>query len=500
MAVSGSHQSRAGQPPLLGLPEKFDFTLLCERARQLAAQPFRPSLVAQTSALEQIDYDAYQKIRFRPGRALWSDRAGSFPISFFHLGRYFKEPVSIHVVEAGEAREIIYSPDFFDIPANHVAWTLPRGIGFAGFRVMNPDSRGDWLAFLGAAYFRSAGPLKQYGPSARGVAIDTGLSSPEEFPRFTSFWLEASAEASALNIYALLDGPSLAGAYRMIASRQSSVIMEIRAEIFIRKPVQRLGIAPLTSMFWYGENNRSQAKDWRPEIHDSDGLAIWTGNGERIWRPLVDPPSVQTNSFMDKDVRGFGLLQRDRDPDHFQDDQVFYERRPSVWVEPVGPWGEGAVQLVEIPTDDEVHDNIVAYWVPKQPASSGAALSFDYRLRWVAEEPFPPAAGRVVATRLGRGGVPGQAHPPGRRKFAVDFAGGPLELQADAGNVVPVVTASRGEVHDAAALHVTGSNRWRAFFDLQATGPAPINLRMFLRGGDRALTETWLYQYFPEQP
>ncbi|MBX6322230.1 MAG: glucan biosynthesis protein D, partial [Rhodospirillaceae bacterium] len=482
----------------LGPAEPFDFTRLRERARQLAAAPYRPPVLRATDIIDRLDYDAHRQIRFRMDEALWADGGGPYAVAFFHLGRFFKEPVRIHVVEAGEAREVLYAPAYFDIPADSPAAALPPDIGFAGFRIMNPGGKGDWLAFLGASYFRSAGALDQYGLSARGLAIDTGLSTPEEFPRFSEFWLEAPPDRPGpIDIYALLEGPSVAGAYRMAAWRDRGVRMEIRAELFLRAAVQRLGIAPLTSMFWYGENNRGQARDWRPEIHDSDGLAIWAANGERVWRPLADPPGVQTNSFYGDDVRGFGLLQRDRDFDHYQDDQVFYDRRPSAWVEPLEPWGAGVVQLVELYTEDETHDNVVAYWVPKEPARAGSAWSFAYRLHWTADEPYPSGLARVVATRLGRGGNPGQPHPPGRHKFAIDLAGGPLPgLGRDAGISV-FVTASRGTISDAAALPVVGTDRWRVFFDLTVDGAAPVDLRMLLQRGARPVSETWLYQFFP---
>jgi len=288
------------------------------------------------------------------------------------------------------------------------------------------------------------------------------------------------------------------GAYRFDWVKQEGVVVGIRAELFCREDISRMGVAPLTSMFWFGENNRHQATDWRPEVHDSDGLALWTGSGERLWRPLNNPQTVRTSSFFDDSPRGFGLLQRDRAFHNFEDDGVFYDRRPSVWVEPLGDWGAGAVQLVEIPTDDEIHDNIVAYWVPETPAVAGSHWSFAYRLHWLADEPYPPeSVGRVRHTRLGRGGIPGQPRPQGVRKFVIDFEGGPLADLRKADEVVPVITASRGAVDNDYALQVVGTRSWRVFFDLHVDGAEPAELRCFLRLGQRTLTETWLFQYIP---
>ena len=254
----------------------------------------------------------------------------------------------------------------------------------------------------------------------------------------------------------------------------------------------------MTSMFWYSETNHMQSRDWRPEIHDSDGLALWTGAGERVWRPLNNPIYVQTSSFFDKNPRGFGLFQRDRNFENYQDDNVFYERRPSLWVEPLEPWGEGAVQLVEIPTNREAEDNIVAYWVPQAPVQAGSTRTFKYRLHWVADEPYPSNLGRVIATRLGRGGNPAmEIPPPNKSKIVIDFSGGPLDQLDGKAPVQLVLDASGGKIDEDFVIQVVGTKRWRAFFDIEAENMNPVDIRAYLRLGDRALTETWLYQYIP---
>jgi glucans biosynthesis protein len=483
-----------------GPAQPFDLEWLKREARALAERPYQAPEIRHPELLETIDYDAYQQIRFKPERALWADGGAPFPVQFFHLGRYFKAPVRMYEVANGEAREILYSTDYFTFGETRLDERLPGDIGFAGFRVM--DGHGvatDWLAYQGAAYFRTSGALNQYGLSARGLAIDTAMPWPEEFPRFTAFWLERTPEGGAhFVVHALMDSPSVAGAYRFDWRNDGGQVADIRAELFCRNQITRMGVAPLTSMFWFAESNRHLATDWRPEIHDSDGLAIWTGAGERIWRPLINPPSVQTSSFVDDNPRGFGLLQRDRAFHNYEDDGVFYDRRPSVWVEPQDGWGRGAVQLVEIPTDDEIHDNIVAYWVPEQPVLAGSQWSFGYRLHWLADEPYPATAvARVGHTRLGRGGIPGQPRPEGARKFVIDFEGGPLADLEKQDEVEPVVDVSRGRLDNAYALQIVGTRNWRAFFDLYVDGPEPVELRCFLRLGERTLTETWLYQHHP---
>jgi glucans biosynthesis protein len=382
------------------------------------------------------------------------------------------------------------------MPPDSPARALGDKGGFAGFKVLNADKRTDWMAYLGASYFRSADPFNQYGLSARGLALDTAVAGPEEFPIFTGFWLQQDAGAD-LTLYALLDGPSVAGAFRIVHRRSAAgLAQDIDVALHFRKAVTRLGLAPLTSMYWYGQSDRTPSDDWRPQIHDSDGLSIWTGAGERIWRPLANPPRVITNAFLDHDPRGFGLMQRDRAFDDYQDDGVFYDRRPSAWVEPIGDWGAGSVQLVEIPTGSEIDDNIVAFWTPAAPVRAGDAMRLRYRLFWTDEEPAPVGVARVVATRIGRGGRPGQPPPPGARKFVVDFAGGRLPELNKGSGVKAVVGVSRGAPVDAVAYPVVGTSRWRLMFDVDLAAGTSVDLRAFLRLKEEALSETWNFQAF----
>ena len=488
----------------LGPATPFGFDALVERARKAAARPYSAPFKPAPDIVKKIDYDVHGKIRFKPERALDANGPSAYPVTFFHLGQFFQSSVRMHQVADGKAREILYSPDYFEMPADSIARRLPKNSGFAGFRFQEPRRRPDWktqdwLAFLGASYFRAIGALGQYGLSARGVAVNTTApGAAEEFPDFTEFYIEgADSESDAAVVYAFLDGPSVTGAYRFACKRTTGVVMDVEAAVFVRKAVPQLGIAPLTSMFWFSEYDRGFRVDWRPEVHDSDGLALWTGSGERIFRALNNPTRTVTSSFLDKTPKGFGLLQRDRVFDHYLDG-VNYDRRPSLWVEPLSDFGEGAVQLVEIPTNDEIHDNIVAFWAPAAPAVPGSAFRFRYRLHWLADEPYPDAnLARVVATRIGRGGKPGQPRPKGVTKFVVEFAGKALDTLSKDAKPLAKITASRGEVSYVFVEQIPNVKRWRAQFDVSATGTEPVELRMYLAAENLTLSETWFHQLDP---
>ncbi len=489
----------------LGPAATFSFDSLKAMAQRMAGEPYAGPARPSPDIVAKINYEAWGKIKFNMDHALFADGPGRFPVSFFHLGMFFQKAVEMHVVNAGSAREIIYDQSYYEMPEDSIAKKLPQGAGFAGLRIQESSDglldwhKNDWVAFLGADYFRAIGELRQYGLSARAVALDVAVAGkPEEFPDFTKFYIDRAETGDSLTFYALLEGPSIVGACRFLLSRGKGVTMDIDQTLFLRGDVARFGLAPLTSMYWFSETKKETGIDWRPEVHDSDGLALWMGTGERAWRPLNNPPSIITSSFTDENPRGFGLLQRDRAFDHYQDG-VFYDRRPSLWVEPKDSWGKGAVQLVEIPTDDEIHDNIVAMWVPGKAATARSEVKLSYRLYWVADEPFPTDLARCVATRLGNGGQPGQPRPKGVRKFMVEFKGPPLQALPFGVKPEAVLWASRGTFSyiftEAVPDDVPG--HWRAQFDFTVTGTEPVEMRLFLRAGEKTFSETWLYQYHP---
>ena len=489
--------------------EAFDYAQLKGQARSLAGQPYQAPKSNLAPMLADLTYDQYNNIRARQDHSLWADEALDFHIQFFHTGRGFTENVRMYEVRNGQARAILYDPAMFDYDRSGLdpAKLRDKG-GFAGFRLQSSlNWKADVTAFLGAAYFRAVGDTRQYGLSARGAAVDTATDHAEEFPRFVAFWFERPAKGSnSVTVYALMDSVSLTGAYRFVIQPAGTQIIDVDAALYPRKAIERLGLAPLTSMFQNGENDRRVANDWRPEIHDSDGLSIWTGSGEWIWRPLTNPPNVRVNSFLDENPRGFGLLLRDRNWDHYQDDNVYYDRRPSLWIEPrsgpAGGWGKGAVQLVEIPTPDETSDNIVAYWNPAEPVKPGTELLYSYRMYWGSIMPVNPPLAHTVATRTGIGGTVGQKRNSFSWHFTVDFVGGDLAALLKDSEVETVVTTSRGTLEHVTAHQVPEFGGWRALFEVRLSDDSvePVDLRCFLRIHGRPLTETWIYQWLPPPP
>jgi glucans biosynthesis protein len=484
----------------LGSPQPFDFAWLKGRARALAGVPYQKPTGTLPDEVKALDWDRHQAIFYRADHALWANDGRRFRLKFFHLGMYSDAPVRMHELVDGMAQQLAYDPEMFDYGKSGLNPSrMPKDLGFAGFRVnFHSDWEHDAAAFQGASYFRAVGGERQYGLSARGLAIDSGGN--EEFPRFTEFWLEKPApDAPLCTVYALLDSPSVAGAYRFDVRPAERLVMDVDAALYPRRAIERAGIAVLTSMFQYGENDRRVANDWRPEIHDSDGLSMWAGSGEWLWRPLANPAQIRFSAFTDENPRGFGLLQRDRSFDHYQDDGAFYDRRPSLWVEPKANWGKGTIQLVELPTDDETNDNIVAFWTPEERPRAGEERLFSYRLHWGASPPVQAPAARVAATRTGIGGVVGRKRQYVSWRFAIDFAGGDLSLVGDETRMTAVITTSRGAVEIASARPLNSIQGYRAMFDLRLPDdrPVPVELRVYLAFQGQPMSETWCYQWTP---
>ena len=473
VAAHAGAAPRRGGGPRFGPAVPFSWDRLVDQAKALSTRRYVPRARADDVA---ADFDAATRRAYGPAETL-ADLVRLMPVT--HLA---PEPVRLNVVEHGMARPVLSTKGLF----SGGAALMP-----AGFRILNQNLAGDWLAFQGASYFRAVGPRNQYGLSARGIAVNTGLDGPEEFPSFTDFWIEHLSPRRFM-IHALLDGPSITGAFAFdCAQEPGGVTQGVRSVLFPRRDIARLGIAPGTSMFWYDQKDRRTANDWRPEIHDSDGLAIWSGNGERIWRPLSNPAHPRTASFRSDGVRGFGLIQRDQRFADYEDDGAFYDRRPSLWVEPAGDWGKGAVMLYEMPTDGETNDNIVAFWVDDRPVRAGERREYAYRLRWMSQDPFEGDVARVVDIRVGAAGIPGLPPVAGARKYVVDFEGKGLVGLDRRSGVEGVVNLARPALMALSVYPVEGQNgRWRATIDIRDDPGNPKELRLFLRRGSAALSET----------
>lgn len=471
----------------------FDRSIVRQLARDAATKPYKAPDTKLPDNLKNLDYDHYRQIRFLPERALWRSEKLPFEVQFFHRGFFYAPRIDIYEVANGQATKIAYRPDDFSFGSN----TPPSpdmDLGFAGFRIHAPINKPDYYdevcVFLGASYFRAVAKGEIYGLSARGLAINTGEAKGEEFPLFKTFWIEKPASnANSIVVHALLDSESATAAYRFTIRPGDSTVFDVELAIYPRVNLDHTGLMPMTSMFFFGPNDRNEVDDFRPAVHDSDGVAIYNGRGEELWRPLSNPKDLQISTFADLNPRGFGLMQRQKNFIAYQDLELKFEKRPSLWAEPIGDWGEGSVQLIEIPTKEEIHDNIAAFWRPKDALQAKGEHTYTYRLHWGPNTQKASSLARFSRTGVGAKG-------DGVRIFVLDLIGDRLK-SIDPNNMHGNVTAEKAEIKNIVTQPNPATEGWRLSFELSVKDKAPIELRAFLMQGNEAVSEVWVYRWVP---
>ena len=466
--------------PTHAAEEPFDAQTVPRLARALSEAAYRKPDAPLPTPFNDLSYDAYRQIRFDPRQALWRGLGLSFEAQFFHRGSIFADRVDLWEVAGGRATAIPYDASAFGFGPTAPPTT---DLGWAGFRLHTPLNRPDVMdevaVFLGATYFRAVARGQGYGLSARAFGLNTADPGGEEFPAFRAFWLERPEPgATSITVTGLLDSPSVAGSARITVRPGDTTIMDVALTLYPRVDLPQAGLGGMASMFLFDSTNRASADDYRRAVHDSNGLQIHNGRGEQLWRALANPRTLQVSTFQDASPRGYGLLQRPRTLDAFEDLEARYEARPGLWVEPVGDWGEGAVQLVEIPTKQEIHDNIVAQWRPKQPLAAKEEHRFTCRLHWTAAAPGLPPLARWTRSRSG-------AAPDGRL-FVLDAGPAPGPLRA-------LVTASAGKVANVTVQPASDGSRLA--FELLPGGAPTVELRAQLLAGDTPASEAWLYRW-----
>ncbi|MBE9605916.1 glucan biosynthesis protein G [Acetobacteraceae bacterium H6797] len=485
-----------GITPALAEPpaeQPFDGETPRRIARELAQKSYSAPSTDLPKALNDMSYDEYRRIRFDPQRALWKNENLPFQLQAFHRGFLYRSRVDLFEVSNGKSRPIAYSPDLFIF--QNVTRPDPADLGFAGFRLHAPINRPDYFdevcAFLGASYFRAVGKDLLYGLSARGLSIRTGDAAGEEFPAFRTFWIEKPREGmNGITVHALLDSESATAAYRFFIKPGEDTVFDVESTVFPRVDIPTAGIAPLTSMFMFNANNRNRFDDYRPAVHDSDGLMMATGRGEQVWRPLANPRELQISVLGDINPRGFGLMQRARGFSDFDDLEARYERRPSLWVEPIGDWGEGAVHLVEIPTTTEIHDNIVAFWRPKDTLKAKGEYRYTYRLHWLPQHLGNGGLARLVSTASGNGWT------QGARLFVLEAQGGKLADIPPDTELKAVVEAGGAKIANVVVHPNPETKGWRLNFEMTPGNSKLVELRAQLQNADgQPLSETWIYRW-----
>ena len=480
---------------------------IVDAARTSATESYEQDDHGLNSKLKEVDYTTYRSIRFKPEQSLWHGE-NDYELQFFHPGFLYEYPVTIHTIgESNKPERLAFNSDMFnyDGSASGLAGLTDEKSGFAGFRVhypiKNEEYKDEFAVFLGASYFRLVGKNQVYGISARGLAIDTALAKGEEFPHFTEFWIIEPSKGKPITIYARLESPSVAGAYKFVIQPDIDTSVKVESWLFARDDVNKLGIAPFTSMFLYGENTEKRHDDYRPEVHDSDGVLMVTHADEEIWRPLTNPARLQVTSLSDANPKGFGMLQRDGKWDNYLDAEANYHLRPGLWVTPEAGFEKGRLEVVEIPTKSEIHDNIVAFWTPEKPFKAGESLYFAYELKTVEQNPFVSELASVVRTRQGKAVLPGDEFKDDAlsttRQFSVDFSA-PSDTAFDNKSMKLVVQGTNGTISRQRLYPVADGQEWRATFFVKPKEKQTVDMRAYIEKDGKRVSEVWNYVYQPK--
>ncbi|MCY4303513.1 MAG: glucan biosynthesis protein G [Aestuariivita sp.] len=479
-------------PNFVHASDFFLFEGVIARARKLANRPYQQRISVPKDWLD-LTYDEYKKFWFRTSDALWSKSKRPFVVDFFHPGLYFPRPVRINTVIDNVVEPFKFNFDLFDKTDTAPSLSIADSLGYSGFRLRTefdqPGIKEEFCVFQGASYFRAIGQGQVYGLSARGLALKTGDPTGEEFPEFIEFWLKAPTfQQSNFFLYALLDSQSVSGAYKFEITPGQTCHIDVTATLFPREKLSHIGIAPLTSMFLFDETNRNRFDDFRTAVHDSDGLGIYNGAGEMIWRPLANPKKLQISAFLDNNPRGFGLMQRARKQSNFADLEAHYHRRPSLWIEPKSDWGRGTISLVEIPTEKEIYDNIVAYWRPAASISAGHKLDLSYRMTWGEQSPIDIDLPRVINTRLGKSVF--------NSGFivAIDFESHPI-FNDDLDLISIHIQSNQAETTKGILQRNPETGGVRLGFRFVPKRAPLAELRAQLRKNDAMASEVWLYRW-----
>jgi glucans biosynthesis protein len=491
---------------------------VAKRALERAQKTFHSPRADLPKVLRQdnLDYDKYREIRFRRDRALWSADDLPFRIEFFHPGYLYQEPVHVYEFTLTHVQPIRFVQDFFDYGDLKIQNQIPVNTGYAGFRVLYPLNQTNQLdelgAFLGASYFRLLGKDQRYGMSARGLALNSGESDrPEEFPIFTDWWLgKPQKEDTELRLFAILDSVSCVGAYEFLIRPGDTTVCDVEAVLYLREtnkvlkvnpqrqPIKTIGLAPLTSMFWFGKTTERKPDDYRSEVHDSDGLLAKMDSGEVLWRPLDNPSVIRHQIFSAPNIRGFGLMQRERSFAAYQDSFNPYQLVPSVWVEPHGNWGDGDLHLLELSAQFEGLDNIVAFWDPKIKPAPLQPYRFGYTLCWTrdnGENGMKLSDERVVSTRVGL-----DLNCKECRQIVIDFDGPKLDAIPESKPPMAIANCStNAAIVDNQVIRNEDLGTWRVILKMQPNpgNVDPVDLRCTLQQGTNILSETWTYQWSP---
>jgi glucans biosynthesis protein len=482
-----------GPGVILAAPVAFGPGSVTDMARALAKKPFKAISADLPDPFKNLTFEQYAAIHTRPEARVWTTEAVGFALEPLHRGFIYENAIELNIVSQGQAYRLVYDAKLFDLGALHPSPKI-GDMGFSGFRVLVPHDKPDFTeiaSFQGANFFRALAVGQVPGLVSRALAVRLADPKGEDVPVFRTIWIEKpSLITKALVVHAVVDSQTITGAFRFTIRPGEATIIDTECTLFARVAVDNIGLGTMSATHLLGFMDHHKFDDLRPNVSEVCGLQMLTGAGEWLWRPVANRDTLQISTFIDEKPRGFGFLVRDRAFDDYADEDQHWEKRPSLWIEPLGEWGQGGVQLIEIPSESEGNDNILCFWRPKQQLAAGSETPFAYRQFWCWNPPEQPDLARAVTSRSGRGSGK-------RRRFLVNFEGDILANAERTAGLKPTLTAGGGTITQVRAYPSDNNKSVRVLFEIDPGSDQSSELRLVLEAQGKAVSETWLYRWTP---
>lgn len=488
---------------------KFTFETLVSMARNSARCEYKERVTPLPKSLQNLDYSQYNLMRYNIDSDLWANDDLPFRVSFFPLGTtLYSLPVEIYEIDNETLiSKVPFSPKFFQYEdqVKFIKDQMPEDAGYAGFKLRYkpkgssyPD---EFAAFLGNSYFRIICDGSSYGLSNRGLAINTGVENvPEEFPAFEKFYLvKPSKGDESIIIYAFLNGRSVTGAYSFKITPGTEASVDVKSVLFLRNKVNLLCLAPITSMFWFTLGEPDNFYDYRPSVHNSEGLVLSDGKND-IYEPLTNYPfhKMINDDISCDSLRYFGLVQRDREYNRYMDPGVKYHLNPNCLIVPQNNWREGSLRLFVLPTLTEWMDNINLFWIPKTLPEPMEPINFDYKILYSLKEPKNTLS-FVKYTNLGQDLINCK-----NTIFALSFADKDAiiekskDIKIDLQVPSDVIIASPPSIEK-----IIFNDTWRVLFTLTihkklAYEDKPFIIKCTLKDNGKSISEEWYFLWYPQ--
>ena len=475
--------------------QEINFEYVQKQAELLSKSKYNEPLKIKND----LTIDEYSQITFNASKALWMNEALLFRLEFFHLGYIYNTPLAVNEFKGLYSQDIRFTNDLFNFGnLNKDTSDKAKDLeGYAGLKILcqlnRPNQFDELISVLGNEKFRALGRYNIYGLYAAPL-ITIGINNKINLAHYTKFWLgKPESKSDHLTMCAIADSPEATIAFHYEIYPGDDTKVKTKSTIYPRIDTLSVGIAPMSTLYFSGINTLSRYNLYYSQFHYSDNLII-SSEKNVFSQPLENYEQTVVNEVKTKDIKFFGLSQRDRNYDHYQTLFIALHLMPTLWIKPDNDWQKGKVVLVETPANNPNTLNIYAFWVPEEKLHKGKVYSYDYTMHWAINEPDPDTGpGCVSSTKVGLDGD--------NICFAIKFTGTMLKKLPAVANITSLTTiSSNSKITDIKIQKDPFDNQWIAL--ITASKPvkvdnkqSQVSLSCTLMYGNKPITETWMYKW-----